>query len=513
MTEGEVFVGIIRLEPFTWINAIAFDEVNHQTYLENGTWDQAAYLTTWFANDLNYTIKNFQATSSSTWYIYFVNSLQYETTYVAQFAIDRTPPIVQSIDFDKDLPLHGVVDMAIRIEDDYLPASGVRIYVDGHLVETIAQYPDEYRIGLITSFRFETYNWINGNHTIALEAYDTRGRTSDLYQLQIVIENYFWDIPSNLVYIIAGYMGLFFIGFILKPTLVVSARVLTRFEFKLKWNAIVMTLGVMFICFGFVASYLISSDLIRGLLHVTGFSLIGLSGILYALFLIRKAIAQPRVHYTGGTQSAQRTGDENNTSEIMIEYGFFHSRSDALDKTRGHMRSGISIVTGIGVIILGWLLDYGSEHQLSVTEVLLLIGGVALVTSHLIAIVQSFVREDLSVSGIVLTEGLIPNTNDHALYLEQLKREIAQKERSHRNMRRSVAFGIVVFVVATCLGLLLPIYLAATMSLEYFPILLLSAIPLGLIAIASALLASVLLHPILLPGVVEKLHAQQEISG
>ncbi len=140
-------------------------------------------------------------------------------------------------------------------------------------------------------------------------------------------------------------------------------------------------------------------------------------------------------------------------------------RSDNLDKVRSNLRTGTSILMGLGSALLLWIAST-SIFPLE-THFLLLLGSFCLILMAVISILFSFRDPSERSRKIVLREGLVPTNLTKSEYEKQLQLVIGEKEEILSSMRTLISFGLLLFIVSTILAIVAPLYVnTPTMSDE-----------------------------------------------
>lgn len=137
-----------------------------------------------------------------------------------------------------------------------------------------------------------------------------------------------------------------------------------------------------------------------------------------------------------------------------LSYKELLNRSDHLDDILHNLRTGISILLGIGATLVVWTISDISFSDTFVGGVLLASG--LLVLSAILAILQSFSNPGLQLGNSSIGEGLLPDQRSKPEYVIVLRNLIQAKERSLKNMRTMIGLGLIGFFLFAVLGYYLP---------------------------------------------------------
>lgn len=130
------------------------------------------------------------------------------------------------------------------------------------------------------------------------------------------------------------------------------------------------------------------------------------------------------------------------------------NRSDHLDDVLSNLRTGISILLGIGAALVVWATSKTPFASTIVSG--MVIASALLVLSAILAILQSFSNPELQLGASGIGEGLLPNQRSKPEYIGVLESLIQMKERSLRNMRTMIGLGLIGFFLFAVLGFFVP---------------------------------------------------------
>lgn len=139
---------------------------------------------------------------------------------------------------------------------------------------------------------------------------------------------------------------------------------------------------------------------------------------------------------------------------FTLPYDELLKRSDHLDEVLSNLRTGISILLGIGAALVVWAI--GDTTFSSTILGGMMIASALLVFSAILAILQSFSNPELQLGASGIGEGLLPNQRSKLEYIGVLENLIQVKERSLRNMRTMVGLGLIGFFLFAVFGFSLP---------------------------------------------------------
>lgn len=137
---------------------------------------------------------------------------------------------------------------------------------------------------------------------------------------------------------------------------------------------------------------------------------------------------------------------------------FYLARSDGMDRLIHYQRSGISILLGIVIAIILWLLAYTAP--LPPMENAFLLGSVSLAFFAVLALLVSFGDTRVRAYGVTLEEDLIPHSQTPSQYIAQIREMLLNKRKINRQMKKSIGFGLLLFITVPAMYILEPIYSA-----------------------------------------------------
>ncbi len=361
------------------------------------------------------------------------------------------------------------------------PLDRIELHVDNEKVNT--HWVSQVTLFMYEGFfRMNTPDWENGHHTLRILAYDSTGEVVAERILQIQISNGFFDQPSNVAILILLYSLALF-------ALLMWKLAVEPTDEKEKWlhrGVLFGALGLMFVLTGSMMIPGLDSELTRGLFFLIGLSLLNLTGVCSTYYLS----ARYKTHVD--TTSHENAGE--NTEKLLtasLNIDQLLGRSDILDKTRGNMRTGASVVLGIGSGISWWIVNQnGSE---SIIELMFLIAGAGLALFSVGGLLISLSHIAGESEGIFLGEDLIPENLSTDQYVEQLKRIIRLKARTLSYVRQAIGIGMVWFILLCLVGASLPLYFATTITPSYPLIAISTVIPITIMVIAIVRFSKIVL--------------------
>ena len=151
-------------------------------------------------------------------------------------------------------------------------------------------------------------------------------------------------------------------------------------------------------------------------------------------------------------------------------------RSDQLDKVQSYLRTGISLLLGIGTALLLWTLNV--ELIPEYYNLLLMSASGVLTFFAVVAILFSFAQPSSIHGTNGLGEGLLPISHGKEQYCQELKEVIISKEYILKRMRTAIGMGLSLFILL--LGLSVGFQTFYDISYQpAFPVDLVFLIPLG----------------------------------
>lgn len=151
-------------------------------------------------------------------------------------------------------------------------------------------------------------------------------------------------------------------------------------------------------------------------------------------------------------------------------------RSDQLDKVQSYLRTGISILLGIGAALLLWALEV--ELTPDYYDQFLVAASGFLAFSAVVAILFSFAHPSALHGGRGLGEGLVPTDPWKDKFCQELKEIISAKEYILKRMRTSIGMGLFMFVILLGLSFGFQTFYEVSYQPAY-PISLIFLLPLG----------------------------------
>ena len=155
--------------------------------------------------------------------------------------------------------------------------------------------------------------------------------------------------------------------------------------------------------------------------------------------------------------------DEAQSTQI-IELEFYpkdkiqlFERSDSLDNARNNLRTGTGLFLGIGAAISLWLIR--TPLDIPVTYFCLLGGSLFLTLSAVIAILYSFADVTKWYADLSINESLVGLAASEDEYIDQIQEVLLFKDDVLSRMRKSIGFGLLLFIVFIALAVFLPVYL------------------------------------------------------
>jgi len=356
------------------------------------------------------------------------------------------------------------------------PLDRVELYIDNekvntHWLSTVTLFMYE------GSFLIDTLDWTNGNHTLKILVYDKTGTRISEWESQIEISNGFFDQPNNVALLIVLYSVVIF------ALLMWKLRVKPTDE-KEKWLHgcfLAGTISILFIIAGSIMIPGIDSELARGVLFLIGLSLLNSAGVFSTYYLSARYQIQPR---TPGVISSKG-------QIVSLDIDQLLGRSDILDKTRGNLRTGASVVLGIGSGISWWIVN--NDNLASPIDIILLVASAGLAVFSVGGLLVSFSHLPGESRGITIGEELIPEELSMDKYLSQLKEVVRHKVRILSSIRQTIGVGMLWFILVGLVGVSLPIYLSTTVTPSYPIIALLTGVPITIMMYAIARLCYLLL--------------------
>ncbi len=176
-------------------------------------------------------------------------------------------------------------------------------------------------------------------------------------------------------------------------------------------------------------------------------------------------------------------------------------RSDQMDKVQSYLRTGISILLGIGAALLLWTLEV--ELTPAYFDQFLVVASGFLAFSAVVAVLFSFAHPTALHGGKGLGEGLVPTEPRKEKYCQELKEIIAAKEYILKRMRTAIGMGLFMFVILLGLSVGFQTFYEVSYQPAY-PISLIFLLPLGSMAFFFFSLGSLVVgRPIL--GIIDDL--------
>lgn len=214
-SEGEGMAGWFRITNGDGINFFIVDQFGHNDIQSSGTAETPHIDEDYGISEGQWHYWNFVAPDTDTWYVYFSNALNTAYAGVGD-EIDiliRTntegPSLISMTSLQG--PLTGAVIIDFEVLDDCYPVESVELYIDDVLADTIVNSELDGRYMFEGSFTWTTYNWVNGNYSVYLKAYDTLGKMSEqLGFIEVEVSNSWYDNPMNII--LLGLFGLLLIG-------------------------------------------------------------------------------------------------------------------------------------------------------------------------------------------------------------------------------------------------------------------------------------------------------------
>jgi hypothetical protein len=334
------------------------------------------------------------------------------------------------------------------------------------------------------SFLLNTLEWSNGNHTVKIVVYDSSGEKIEEQFFQITIANGFFDEPNNSFILILLFSLVIFSLLMWKLTV----KPTDEKEKWVHWGVLFGVLGLMLVLAGSMMVPRVDLELVRGLLFLIGLSFLNLTGVCSTYYL------SARYMVNLGTENKEDSKEENKKKRfVSLSIDQLLGRSDILDKTRGNIRTGASVVLGIGSGIAWWIINV--NRTLSVIELMFLIAGIGLAFFSVGGLLISFSHIVSDSTEISLSDDLIPDKLTKKQYVEQLKVIIKLKAKTLSHVRQAIGVGMLWFILLGLIGASLPIYYATTIIQSYPWFALSTAIPITIMMFAIVRFLRIVLGP------------------
>ncbi|MFW9887480.1 MAG: hypothetical protein ACFFER_04820 [Candidatus Thorarchaeota archaeon] len=362
------------------------------------------------------------------------------------------------------------------------PLDRVELHIDNEKVNT-------HWLSQVTLFMYEgsflidTLEWNNGNHSVKVTTYDSLGNRIEEKVFLITINNEFFDDPNNSFILILVYSLIIFA--LLMWKLVVKP--IDEKEKWLHWGVLFGILGLLFVLAGSIIIGRNDLELPRGVLFLIGLISLNSTGVCSTYYLSAR--------YTVNTiPSDEKTSEKTKKKQYTsLSIDQLLSRSDILDKTRGNIRTGASVILGIGSGISWWIINL--NRLLSVIEYMFLIAGAGLAFFSVGGLLISFSHIVSDSTETSLSEDLIPEKLTKKQYSEQLKIIIRLKAKTLSHVRQAIGVGMLWFILLGLIGASLPIYFATTITPSYPLFAVTTLIPITIMLIAIVRFSRIVLGP------------------